>query len=569
LLELVLLFCAQQDPSSLAVAASAHSKLHQAAFTSETAAVLTAHSIKPVLHEQQKMDQVLAYLHKYGQHIESLDLTGTRSREEPGWIRFNAFLQQLPNNNLQKLRSLSFSNMRLQLLPGDGFHGVLGVGTALTQLQINSCKVMEGMNDLAEALLLLPDLQHLSITQTYVGGTERRFPLPIVAIGTLQKLTHLVLAGDPLQDADGHSHLQGLTNLQHVKLTGLQAAIRVTTLFPFEHLTHLEVAPSSNPDQATGSCRSGVFEPAALAGMTQLQHVQLSNSSIVGGPAGVAELLSHLQQHLTHVKTFIVDKPAPVSLKSCVTLTASIQLQTVIISGKLSSQQVLGIAKQFPHLRALEVNICCSGRAPSLHTSGLVGCCPGLQALVTPGFHYSAEVVAQLSEMSSLTKLSLRPDSNAWDTVCQMTGLRHLRVSIPDGRKREELQLLRQLTQLQQLTCLDFRGGDASCCLTSVSFHVQLLRLCVAATFSYYVSYPSRMRSGHDHQASAADVRQICVENKQRMFGPAHQQYVASFTLFMLMMSTSVVALQQRTLFVAIPCSTTICQCTSVFHVLS
>jgi hypothetical protein len=469
LLELVLLYCAQQDPSSLAVAASAHSKLHQAAFTSETAAVLTAHSINPVLHDQQKMDQVLEYLGKYGQHIESLDLTGTRSREEPGWIRFNTFLQQLPYDNMQNLRSLSCSNMRLQLLPGDGFHGVLGFGTALTQLQINSCKVMEGMNDLAEALLGLPNLQHLSITQTYVGGTERRFPLPIVAIGTLQKLTHLVLAGDPLQDAEGLRHLQGLTNLQHVKLTGLQGAIRASTLFAFEHLTHLEVAPSSDPDQATGSCRSGAFEPAAFAGMTQLQHVQLTNSSIVGGPAGVAELLSHLQQHLTQVKTFIVDKPAPVSLKSCVTLTASMQLQTVTISGKLSSQQVLGIAKLFPHLRGLEVNICCSGRAPRLHTSRLVSCCPGLQQLVTPGFHYSAVELAQLSELSSLTKMSLRPDSNAWDTVCLMTHLRHLRVSVPDGRKGEELQLLRQLTQLQQLTCLDFRGGDSSCCLTAVS----------------------------------------------------------------------------------------------------
>ena len=491
LLELVLLYCAQQDPSSLAVAASAHSKLHQAAFTSETAAVLTAHSIKPVLHDQQKMDQFLEYLGKYGQHIESLDLTGTRSREEPGWIRFNAFLQQLPYDNMQNMRSLSCSNMRLQLLPGDGFHGVLGLGTALTQLQVNSCKVMEGMNDLAEALLGLPNLQHLGITQTYVGGTERRFPLPIVAIGTLQKLTHLVLAGDRVQDADGLRHLQGLTNLQHLKLTGLQAAIRASTLFPFEHLTHLEVNPSSNPDQATGFCSSGVFEPAALAGMTQLQHVQLTSSSIVGGPAGVAELLSHLQQHITQTKTLIVDGlVAPP--KSCVTLTASTQLESVIINAKLSSQQVLGIAKQFPHLRAVEVDIRCSGRAAPLHTSSLVSCCPGLQALVTPGFHYSAEVVAQLSEMSSLTKLSLRPDSNAWDTVCQMTGLRHLRVSIPDGRKGEELQLLRQLTQLQQLTCLDFRGGDASCCLTSVSFHVQLLRFCVAATCSYYVSYYDR-----------------------------------------------------------------------------
>ena len=139
LLDLVLLYCAQDNPCSLVVAASAHSKLHQGAFTSETSAVLTARSIKPVMPDQQKMDQVLEYLRKYGQHLESLDLTGARNRSKPGWIRFNIFLQQLPYNILQDLHSLSCSNMRLQLLPGDGFHGVLGLGTALTQLQINSC----------------------------------------------------------------------------------------------------------------------------------------------------------------------------------------------------------------------------------------------------------------------------------------------------------------------------------------------------------------------------------------------------------------------------------------------
>ena len=337
---------------------------------------------------------------------------------------------------------------------------------------LSSCKVIEGMNDLAEALLLLPNLQHLSITQTYVGGTERRFPLPIVAIGTLQQLTHLELAGDPLQDVDGLGHLQGLTNLQYLKLNGLQATIRAGTLFAFEHLTHLEVTPSSDTDQAAGSCSSGVFEPAALAGMTQLQHVELTNSSIAGGPARVAELLSHLQQHLTQTKTFIIDKPAPAALKPCVTLTASMQLQTVTISCKLSSQQVLNIAKQFPHLRVLEVDTRCQGRAPALDTSRLVSCCPELQSLVTPGFIYSAGVVAMLSEMSSLTKLSMRPDSNAWDAVCQMPPLRNLRVSVPDGKQGEGRQLLRHLTQLKELTSLDFHGRDSSCFLTTVSFQL-------------------------------------------------------------------------------------------------
>ena len=45
------------------------------------------------------------------------------------------------------------------------------------------------------------------------------------------------------------------------------------------------------------------MEPGALAGKTQLQHLCLSECEIVGGAAGVAQLLSHLQplQQLRHL----------------------------------------------------------------------------------------------------------------------------------------------------------------------------------------------------------------------------------------------------------------------------
>ena len=174
----VLLCCYEEDPCSLIVAGCASSKLRQLVhhlqdgFTSEKAVdVLEVHSIRPVVPNQRKMDQLLEYLHKYGQHIETLDLTGTRSRDypEPGYSTINAFLGQLPYDSMQKLGALVLTNMRLQVLPGNEFQGVLGsAATRLTQLQVNSCKVMDGLDDLAEALLGLT-----LRTDTFLGLSRR------------------------------------------------------------------------------------------------------------------------------------------------------------------------------------------------------------------------------------------------------------------------------------------------------------------------------------------------------------------------------------------------------------
>jgi hypothetical protein len=490
-LEILLHWCAQHEPRVFIDAAFANCKLYQEALKSKTAVVLAAKIVKTVLPDQQQMEKVLLYLHKHCQILETLDLTGTISRNdpEPGWSTYNVFLPQLPYDKLQKLHTLILTNMRLQVLPGKGFQGVLGFAArSLTRLQISSCKVMEGLNDLEAALAHLPNLQHLIMEQNYVGGTERSLPLPIVAIGTLHHLTHLELKGNKLQDAEGMRHLQGLKYLEHLELCGLQLNIRASHLSGMQCLKYLKVADNNDPDPNNNFCGSGTFEPAALAGKLQLQHVQLSHISIAGGsavagnPAGLVGLLPHLPQHLLQTKTLTFDK-LTLSTSRSVALQASIERETVGICAKVSPQQVFTIAKQLPNLCVLDVNT--DGRAPKDGISCLVSCCPGLQSLVTPLFMYSAEVLAQLSELSSLTKLSLHPDSHAaWDTVCQMTQLRHLRVRVPQHKKGvsvSAIELLQQLTQLQQLTRLDFCAGDASCCLTAVSFQVTCSAVAAAA----------------------------------------------------------------------------------------
>lgn len=57
---------------SLFSAARAHSRLHQAA-------VLAASSVKAILKQQQKADSVLRYLANHGQHVDSIDIQGSRS----------------------------------------------------------------------------------------------------------------------------------------------------------------------------------------------------------------------------------------------------------------------------------------------------------------------------------------------------------------------------------------------------------------------------------------------------------------------------------------------------------
>jgi hypothetical protein len=73
------------------------------------------------------------------------------------------------------------------------------------------------------------------------------------------------------------------------------------------------------------------------------------------------------------------------------------------------------------------------------------------------GLLYSSKLLADLPKLSSLQQLTLWPCSRSSDgleVVCQLTGLRELHVTDPTTAEG----LLLQLTQLQQLTRLHFRG---------------------------------------------------------------------------------------------------------------
>jgi hypothetical protein len=468
----VLIWVAVKDPRSLFAAARAHIQLHQAVFNSSSnkAPVRSASSIKAVMPVQEDTQAVLSFLGKYGQHLHTLELAG-KSSTLFTWNK-NVFLQQLPHN-LPELHTLIFSKVRLQLQPARGHQGVLQLVTHLTQLQLEGCKLEEREDDLEASLALLPNLQHLRITKTYVAGTGQRFHVPMKAIQSLNQLTHLELAGDKLQDADGMWYLQGLTSLQHLQLSGLQAPIRASMLSALQRLTYLEVTPDDNPRHPTGSyistANSGGFEPGALAGKTQLQEVRLSNSYIPGGLAGVAELVSHTQ-HMAKLTSLKINNVGlspcsygDASTAACVTVEASNKLRHYSISNLslpagADVWHVFHAGAQLPHLRVLEVGLAsgglgsssyCSGRAASrlsrhvsgFDTSRLVSCCPGLQSLTAPMLVYSAgeldpSIMNLVSGLSGLSELSLGSDIGAWDTVRELTRLRHL-----GATKLQRLQL--------------------------------------------------------------------------------------------------------------------------------
>jgi hypothetical protein len=182
--------------------------------------------------------------------------------------------------------------------------------------------------------------------------------------------------------------------------------------------------------------------------------------------------LSHLQemQQLTYLdfrarslhRFFTLQASAPPEAYSA--LTASSKLQHLDISGcKVPAgvwEHMFPAGRQLPHLRVLGLGWVqqYSKPVPTPEGSRLVSCCPGLQTLDIEHLQYSSKLLAPLTGLSSLQHLSVAPCDVSTEVVCQLTGLRQLKVTDPS----EAGGLLLQLTQLQQLTSLTYRGAHQS-----------------------------------------------------------------------------------------------------------
>jgi hypothetical protein len=102
--------------------------------------------------------------------------------------------------NLIKISSLEFSYLDLQLLPGSGYHSVLGAAAAptLKQLRLDRCTLAKSSRTsktqgLAAALALLPELEHLAL------AVMSDVFIPDGVWLKMSRLTYLELEGAHLQ----------------------------------------------------------------------------------------------------------------------------------------------------------------------------------------------------------------------------------------------------------------------------------------------------------------------------------------------------------------------------------
>ena len=399
--------------------------------------------------QQRLTHGLLPYLRKHGLHIDSMAVRGCCT----------VSLRQLPTS--LQLTSLQLQCVSVQLQPGGGYEGVLRPGLPLKQLRLGiGCVLLDEDQGLAAALHGLPRLEHLTVSISSQG----------VAAGVLQQL-------------------QQVTYLDlHCKSGGFRYG--QTFLQPLQALTHLvDLRVGGNPnhhftaDMLSGLCSltrlsltDTSLDPAALAGKTQLQHLQLFLCNVPGGAAGIAQLLWRLQDltKLTYLSLkrslCDVDRGNPPAA-SFSALTASSNLQHLDISWCMlpegAWQHVFPAGGHLPRMQSLVLeNIAVLvrgsmrgggpliGRTTPAPDGSVVSCCPGLQSLDLQCVLCSKGLLCALPRLSKLTLLRLGfvegvRGSEVLESMCRLTELRSLQVVA-----RSDCQGLILLTQLKQLTHL-------------------------------------------------------------------------------------------------------------------
>jgi hypothetical protein len=249
---------------------------------------------------------------------------------------------------------------------------------------------------------------------------------------------------------------------------------------------------------------SAAFEPTALAGKPRLQHLELAVFTLQPPSAsGVAALLSKLQQQtqltyldLEHsVRTVEERNPPPAAYAA---LTASSKLQHLSISEcRLPAgvwQHMFPAGRQLLHLTTLNISVIeqsSCGAMPAPEGSRLVSCCPSLQSLNMCYLRYRPQQLTQLQGLSGLHTLHLLTgtaqelaDNVPADTgqtlqaVCQLTGLRKLRLMVDDAHTSRLVTQLQQLQRLPHLTMLDYLEGTPAVLQQEVGGSLWMPRSC-------------------------------------------------------------------------------------------
>lgn len=202
------------------------------------------------------------------------------------------------------IKLLQLGRLCVLLQPSFGSLGVLMPGVLLKQLILTECTLLNGAAGRAAALFQLPELERLSISSVQCRDKSTlRFPTDVLP--RLQQLTCLELVGvDMMQQGGRERSKTALQPLQH--LTGL-VKLKIGASYSYIYRCDATASMLSGMSRLTRlHVAAQPFEPNALAGLPQLQHLALQMCSLLPGPAGgvaLHQLLSQLPalQELTYL----------------------------------------------------------------------------------------------------------------------------------------------------------------------------------------------------------------------------------------------------------------------------
>lgn len=453
-------------------AARAHSSLHQAAAAALRLMRLTNPDLHPDLHQEQ-LDGFEMYCSRHSQHVNSISIQGP---QELGHWQDLLLLRQLPAG----CQSISLKLLQLQLSPDSSHHGVLQASTALTDLRLECCRLLDRGSGLVSALRQLPQLQQLTLAglhhpteNPYRRGDAVALTAPMLQ--EVQGLTRLALTDFALPDPSALDSLSQLTALKSVHLSNIPGMQITDQVLPAAmQLTALRLSFSRRSTLGGPGPVSLPGLDTALAGQSQLQQLAVLNLPKPAADAAAATdaflaAVGRMTQLTMLDLEHSLQAQAPTAAAYSA-LTASSKLQSLSLRhvkcppGAL--QHLLPEGRQLPHLQ--ELLLLHSDVAPTTvaDISRIVSSCTALTKLSTnPSFQAvpSAEdldmLLPPLLGLTRLRSLCIRGVGEAGvDALAQFPALRTLALDYDpfalDYNAADE-QLL-QFTKLSQLTYLGF-----------------------------------------------------------------------------------------------------------------
>jgi hypothetical protein len=395
------------------------------------------------------------------------------------------------------------------------YNNMLEATRGLTRLALQCCTAVGRLNCLS-VLTTLTDLQHLLLQLVVQSGVDigevgaddqsALASIPGSLFSQLVKLTHLELhAGTGGLTQSSFEHLGCLTALQHLGLTSMWTEPNgdwVPTAEGMVGLSQLTQLTCLDMDECVATFKTDItppltpltnlrrlrlrdidaVDPAVLACLRQLQHLELYSHKLLGQPSGVEALLAALQglQQLTLLEIFHGDEPEPTAggalhgaadaeaeaqaaaepatglnaaaaaaqaadaaARPDSALTASTQLQELCVDFYTVPrgvwQHVFPPGKQLPHLTSLEAGSSESlSGGPCMSSADLasmVRCCPGLASLNVESLAFKPGIsLTPLQELRTLTKLHMfgaqdHDNADIAVQVAQLTWLKSLHVA--------------------------------------------------------------------------------------------------------------------------------------------